>query len=205
MYATGWQDIEIIVVDDHSQDDTIDVVKRRYPGVRLLRTPSNARPGTARNLGISAAASQWALMLDDDDLLMPDALDTISKILSQSPELEAYPVLRLRISMQRRRRRLVAGLQDLIAGNVVGDFAPLIHTNVFKHRQLRYPACRVGGENLLWYQIAARRREFPGPTNVIQLTRDAPLSCAHCKANWHGHASMQSFRKRRLGTLENYS
>lgn len=174
VYRTDWHGVEVIVVDDASVDDTVDVVRDRYPEVRLLRMPSNSGPGAARNAGISAATAQWALMLDDDDLLMPDALLTVSHVLRETPELDRYPVIQFaHCNATLQSPFLVASLTDYLEGSVSGDFAPVIQTRVFGDHQYRYPECRIGGEHLMWYQIAKTCGIPTWSRNIIQVTRDA--------------------------------
>jgi glycosyltransferase involved in cell wall biosynthesis len=66
--------VEVIVVDDHSSDDSLAIAHalastdRR---VRVLQTPTNAGPAAARNLAIAAARGTWLAVLDADDLIEP--------------------------------------------------------------------------------------------------------------------------------------
>jgi GT2 family glycosyltransferase len=69
---TAGRDAEILVVDDGSTDNTVDVVAR-YPEVRLLQQ-SNAGPATARNRGAQAARGTTILFTDDDCVPMPEWL-----------------------------------------------------------------------------------------------------------------------------------
>jgi len=68
-------DLEVIVVDDASTDDTAAVVTglgdRR---VRLLRHDRATGVSTARNHGAQEAAGEWLAFCDDDDLWAPDKL-----------------------------------------------------------------------------------------------------------------------------------
>lgn len=68
-------DLQVVVVDDGSRDDTPAVVARLGdPRVTLVR---NARPegvSAARNRGIGMAAGEWIALLDDDDLWAPHKL-----------------------------------------------------------------------------------------------------------------------------------
>ncbi|HEU4635968.1 MAG TPA: glycosyltransferase [Edaphobacter sp.] len=71
----GGRDIEIIVIDDGSTDDTCSVVQN-YPAVRLI-TQANAGPAAARNHGASAAKGKILLFTDDDCVPMPDWMDAM--------------------------------------------------------------------------------------------------------------------------------
>lgn len=71
-------DIEIIVVDDVSRDDTVAVVTElatRDSRIKLVRSPKNGGPSAARNLGIAAARGRWVAILDADDAFQPDRLE----------------------------------------------------------------------------------------------------------------------------------
>ena len=67
-------DLEVIVVDDGSEDRTAAVVEQiGDPRVRVLRQ-SNRGPAAARNAGISASRGKYLAFLDSDDLWLPGYL-----------------------------------------------------------------------------------------------------------------------------------
>lgn len=67
------QQLEIIVVDDGSTDDTAHIVKSDFPFVHLIRT-ENQGPSHARNIGTQASSGEFIQYLDADDLLAPGKL-----------------------------------------------------------------------------------------------------------------------------------
>jgi glycosyltransferase involved in cell wall biosynthesis len=77
------RDVEVLVVDDGSSDDTPDVA--RAAGVTCLRQ-GNAGLARARNRGLDAASGTMIVFLDADDLLMPGALDIGVEELSAHPD-----------------------------------------------------------------------------------------------------------------------
>ena len=66
--AQTWPEIEVVVVDDASTDDTWDVLKSLDdPRIRLLRNQNNLGEGLTRNVAVAAARGEWVAMLDADD------------------------------------------------------------------------------------------------------------------------------------------
>jgi glycosyltransferase involved in cell wall biosynthesis len=68
-------DIEIVVVDDASGDDTVARVEAiADPRVRVVRNEVNRRLPASRNVGAEVARGAWLAFLDDDDLWSPRKL-----------------------------------------------------------------------------------------------------------------------------------
>lgn len=70
---------EVIVVDDGSTDRTCDVVGSIEGPIKLIRQ-KNAGVSAARNLGLSAARSEYVAFLDADDEMVESSLDGMLKM-----------------------------------------------------------------------------------------------------------------------------
>lgn len=73
-------DLEIIVVDDASTDETASVCKK-LPGIKYIRLDRNQGVAGARNVGILASSGKYVAFLDDDDLRLPGSIDVQVKAL----------------------------------------------------------------------------------------------------------------------------
>ena len=81
--------VEVIVVDDGSTDDTAKVVTEKFGSqVRLLRTPDRSGAGAARNAGLRVASGELVAFLDDDDLWLPGKLDAELNALERFPDAD---------------------------------------------------------------------------------------------------------------------
>ncbi len=76
-------DLEIIVIDDASTDETASVCQR-LGGIRYVRVDRNQGVAGARNLGIFESTAPYIAFLDDDDLRLPGSLDLQADILDNN-------------------------------------------------------------------------------------------------------------------------
>lgn len=77
----GGGDIELIVVDDASTDNSMQIVQRLLSDVKFsvvyITHEVNRGLSAARNSGIRAASGDYIYFLDSDDMLAPNALNSL--------------------------------------------------------------------------------------------------------------------------------
>ena len=77
--ASKFKDYEVLVVDDCSTDDSVAEVRKLLPHfdgrLKILSTEKNSGgAGIPRNVGIKNAAGKYITFIDNDDMILPDAL-----------------------------------------------------------------------------------------------------------------------------------
>ena len=71
-----YQEIEVIVVVDRPEQDTVSAVQSvDDPRVKLIINPYSCTAAGARNAGADRATSEWIAFLDDDDEWLPNKLE----------------------------------------------------------------------------------------------------------------------------------
>ena len=81
---------EVIVVDDGSTDDTpVYLAAIAAPPIRTLRLEPAGGGSRARNVGLDDVRAPFVMFLDDDDILWPGALATLSGALRAEPSAVA--------------------------------------------------------------------------------------------------------------------
>ncbi|WP_198146072.1 glycosyltransferase [Desulfonatronovibrio magnus] len=84
-----WQNLEVIVIDDCSQDETISQAKEFESldkRVRIISTPENQGPYIARNIALKQATGEFVTCHDADDWSHPQKLEIQAAHLLNSPE-----------------------------------------------------------------------------------------------------------------------
>lgn len=81
-----YKNLEIIVVDDGSTDDTESLLREKYQGKIIYIRQKNRGTGSARNTGIRNSSGKYLQFLDADDLLDPDKITVQISQLRSTPE-----------------------------------------------------------------------------------------------------------------------
>jgi hypothetical protein len=93
-------DLDLVVVDDASTDDSFEVARnwlegneRRFNRVILAKTTVNSGLGLARNVGFALAETRYVLPLDADNQLLPCCAERCLATLHTSTAAFAYPLI----------------------------------------------------------------------------------------------------------------
>lgn len=84
------RDLELIVVDDGSTDDTVEKLNEVAASDSRLTVVRRGNSGrsVARNSGFEKSSGRWIVFLDSDDLLEPTALRTFANLISEYPDAD---------------------------------------------------------------------------------------------------------------------
>jgi GT2 family glycosyltransferase len=78
---------EVIVVDNNSSDGTQDLVRSKFPHVKLIANSQNLGFTRANNKGLGSASGHYALILNDDTYLKDDAFSHIIAFMEKHTDI----------------------------------------------------------------------------------------------------------------------
>jgi glycosyltransferase involved in cell wall biosynthesis len=110
------ESVEVIVIDDLSQDDTSGAVTRFIQGnnileIKLVRASTRMGPGGARNLGARLSAGDIIAFVDSDDIIPKDWLTRTENFFRRFPEISG--VTGPAIPVENREDSVVARYEGL--------------------------------------------------------------------------------------------
>jgi len=77
------QSFEVIVVDNHSEDNCQEALMKKFPAVKWLPLTYNAGFARANNAGISLATGRYVLLLNADTIILENAIDKSIRLLEK--------------------------------------------------------------------------------------------------------------------------
>ncbi|MEB4860651.1 glycosyltransferase family 2 protein [Priestia megaterium] len=164
---------EIIVIDDCSDKSSEQFIYAKYPMVNYVYLDKNGGPCKARNIGINLAKNDWVIIMDDDDTMKESSLLTISNTMSDIDHTN-YPILNFaRTNGELDRDYKVVRIQDYINRRIKGEFVPIIQKELFLKNGYSYPDIPIGGESMLWMEVAKKEGIPTWSIDVCTLHTDA--------------------------------
>lgn len=163
-FQQTYQNYEIIVVDDGSTDNTIEILKNiSNPKLRFIHTKNSER-SAARNRGIELAKGDYICFLDSDDLLLPNHLEIgLHEITKRGLPTAIHLNFEVRdidgnlIRRGRSFRSPYIGKKKLVAGNPFSCNGMFIKRSIALNLKFNEDRNLTNAEDyLLWLEIASR-------------------------------------------------
>ncbi len=85
--STNLVDFEIVVVDQNSQDGTIDMLLQEFPEIQLIQTPWNEGFTRPMNQAMQTAQGKYIALLNPDTLIHPTAFENLCSFLDTHPQV----------------------------------------------------------------------------------------------------------------------
>lgn len=153
--------LEILIVDDHSTDDTVATVRQMEQSVCCLQRHKRGGPAAARNTGIAAARGKLVAFLDQDDLWPADHLTTLLELLDQNPTAKAAMGLTqaiVRAGLSERETAFIEHGRPWLAPHVG---SALFHRSAFEEIGPFDERLEFCSDDLDWFMRARERGRAP--------------------------------------------
>jgi glycosyltransferase involved in cell wall biosynthesis len=155
-----YKNLELIVVDDGSTDDTQQVLAR-YEGRLTAPRTHHGGPSAARNTGIRAARGDYIAFLDSDDLWLPRKLELQVRFFEKNPAAricqteEIWIRNGVRVNPMKKHKKYSGWIfRQCLPLCIVSPSAVMLHRSIFDRIGLfdeTMPACE---DYDLWLRIA---------------------------------------------------
>lgn len=77
---------EVVVVDNNSTDNSVHMIKTKFPKVRLIESEENLGFAKGVNLGVKSALGEWVLLLNSDTRVHKDSIEKMLDFVKENPD-----------------------------------------------------------------------------------------------------------------------
>lgn len=84
---TGRVETETIVVDNGSEDGSVEAVRERFPWAEVIALPENLGFAAGNNVGLRQAKGRHSVLLNSDTIVLEDGLEKCVRYLDANPEV----------------------------------------------------------------------------------------------------------------------
>jgi N-acetylglucosaminyl-diphospho-decaprenol L-rhamnosyltransferase len=88
--STRSLEFEIIVTDNASTDGSVELIRKRFPEVRIVQNGTNIGFGSANNNGVQVAQGDYVVILNPDTIVHEQALEKLVRYADAHPEGGAF-------------------------------------------------------------------------------------------------------------------
>jgi len=105
---------EIILVDNHSTDNSVPSLRQEFPQLKIIALEENHGFAAANNAGAKIAGGEWLILMNSDAELLPDTMSSVDDLLCRHPEI------------------------DVLGGQLLNPNGSLQTSVIFNHRAFRF-------------------------------------------------------------------
>jgi glycosyltransferase involved in cell wall biosynthesis len=165
-----YHNFELIIIDDGSTDNT-EEVRQSYTDGRIIyhRLQQNGGALAARNKGIDLAKGDYLTFLDDDDELLPEALETaahtLSEVFTEGIRFVWFDGIYVHRNMRSGfgiEKKGIINYEDVLCEKVVGNFWLVLRRDLLEEDD-RFDERLWGDEVILWLKLLRKSKALYAP------------------------------------------
>ena len=154
-----FKDWELIIVDDCSTDNTLEIARTCAEAdkrIRVVKTECNGGVSAARNLGLSIATGDYIAFLDSDDLWAPQKLEKQIQFMLENDCTLSYTDFQKFDSSTGEKGKIIKAPKQMEAADILKNTAIgclTVMVNKRKSGHFTMPILKHTEDNCTWYHI----------------------------------------------------
>lgn len=173
VFAQTYKEIEIVLVDDCSKDNSGKVIAeyaKSHSNIIYFLQPKNMGAGAARNKALELASGQYVAFLDSDDLWLPEKTERQIQLMQQKNSPFSYTAIEMidengNTIKGKRNLRETCDYQYLLHNTIIATSSVIIDRNVLG--DFRMSLRRGGQDYATWLSLLRGKTVACGINEVL--------------------------------------
>ena len=200
--ATGWENLEVVVVDDCSPDDTRERLRAAFGTdcrVRYIRNGRNSFQAVSRNVGARQSTGDYLLFLDDDNEVDPGMIAELVRTFETHPK--AGLVAPMAVHQRAERKGLIWSLGSDFSRwtSQPKDFCPNLPLEDLPQGRTLYPTTYYPNGFMVPRHVFEEVGGFD--ESFVQIFEESDFGWMIMECGYEGYVSANA-RTRHFGFLE---
>ncbi len=185
----SFQDFEIIIVNDGSQDKTVALLKKyqkQSEKIKVYHHDKNKGVSAARNTALKHARGKYAVLLDSDDFALPDMLKTEVEFMLNHPTFDLGIPKKTAFNFNNIEEFFEwhYDIHEFLEGNRLGNVGNIFKLDFIKKHNILYKEDQICAEDYyFWIQMIQKGAK------IIKIESKEPIVAfrVHSDNNYQGN------------------
>lgn len=152
-----YKNLEIIVVDDKSEDNSIDIIKGiKDNRIKIIKLKNNVGVAKARNKGIDEATGKYICFLDSDDYWYPEKIDYQLKFMKENDYTfiyGSYYYLRDGKITHKAKVPKKINYKGALKNTTIFTSTVMFNMKKLKKKDIYMPNVKLGQDTACWWKV----------------------------------------------------
>ena len=169
-----YKNIEIIVVDDKSTDNSVEIVKNiKDDRIKIIAQKQNIGAAMTRNRGIDEALGEYICFLDSDDYWFLDKIEKQVNFMEENNYTFIYGAYSYLKNGNIKKAKIPKSLnyKQSLKNHAIFTSTVMLNMEHLKKEDIYMPNIRRGQDTVTWWQILKKGYTAYGITDVLSIYR----------------------------------
>ena len=179
-----YKELEIIVVDDHSKDDSISIIKKKKdPRIKIYSLKENTGAAYARNLGIEKSSGDYICFIDADDYWYKEKIEKQISFIEKNNYTFIYDNYYYLKKGKTKKAKVPKSLnyEQAIKNTAIFTSTVMLNMKYLTKEDIYMPLIKRGQDAATWWQILKKGIVAYNVDKTLVVYRVGEKSLSHNK------------------------